>query len=132
MQAPNNCYVANRKDANYKRRAIASLIQAVYDLELDRQENKTKENSLAPACWIPFKYKPTQILIDERDGSIFGAIFEWDRSAALSEFKPFKPIGAPRAVLALRGTLIRFPTMRRDFEDDFRFVVWESLKDSEI
>ncbi|XP_039690700.1 GDSL esterase/lipase At4g10955 [Medicago truncatula] len=74
--------------------------------------------------------KPTQILIDERDGSIFGAIFEWDRSAALSEFKPFKPVGAPRAVLALRGTLVRFPTMRRDFEDDFRFVAWESLKDS--
>lgn len=118
------------KDANYKRRAIASLIQAVYFLELDRQENRTKENSLAPAFWIPFKYKPTQILIDERDGSIFGAIFEWDRSAALSEFKPFKPIGAPRAVLALRGTLIRFPTMRRDFEDDFRFVAWECLKDS--
>ncbi|KAL5101414.1 hypothetical protein RYX36_005741 [Vicia faba] len=118
------------KEANYKRRAIASLIQAVYLLELDRQENRTQENSLAPEFWTAFKYKPTQILTDERDGSIFGAIFEWDRFAALSEFKPFKPIGAPRAVLALRGTLIRWPTMRRDFEDDFRFVAWESLKDS--
>ncbi|GAU12331.1 hypothetical protein TSUD_252820 [Trifolium subterraneum] len=118
------------KDANYKRRAIASLIQAVYLLEQDRQKNRTQENSLASNYWIPYKYKPTQILVDERDGSIFGAIFEWDRSAALSEFKPFKPIGAPRAVLALRGTLIRYPTMRRDFEDDFRFVAWESLKDS--
>ncbi|XP_004491322.1 uncharacterized protein [Cicer arietinum] len=118
------------KDANYKRRAIASLIQAVYLLELDRQENRTKENSLAPDFWIPFKYKPTQTLIDERDGSIFGAIFEFDRFASLSELKPFKPIGAPRAVLALRGTLIRLPTMRRDFEDDLRFAAWESLKDS--
>ncbi|PNY04530.1 GDSL esterase/lipase [Trifolium pratense] len=121
---------SNWKDTNYKRRAIASLVQAVYLLELDRQENRTQEDSLASNFWIPYKYKPTQILIDERDGSIFGAIFEWDRSAALFEFKPFKPIGAPRAVLALRGTLIRFPTMRRDFEDDFRFVAWESLKDS--
>ncbi|XP_058743006.1 GDSL esterase/lipase At4g10955-like [Vicia villosa] len=118
------------KDANYKRRAIASLIQAVYLLEQDRQEKRTQENSLAPEFWIPLKYKLTQILIDERDGSIFGAIFEWDRLAALSEFKPFKPIGAPRAVLALRGTLIRVPTMRRDFVDGFRFVAWESLKDS--
>ncbi|XP_058743005.1 uncharacterized protein LOC131615853 [Vicia villosa] len=118
------------KDANYKRTAIASFIQAVYCLEQDRQEKRTQENSLAPEYWIPFKYKPTQILIDERDGSIFGVMFEWDRLAALSEFKPFKPIGAPRAVLALRGTLIRPPTVRRDFEDDFRFVAWESLKDS--
>ncbi|CAL5190552.1 unnamed protein product [Lathyrus oleraceus] len=117
-------------DESYKRRAIASLIQAVYSLELDRQENRTRENSLARDFWIPFKYKPTQVLIDERDGSIFGAIFEWDRSASLSELKPFKPVGAPRAVLALRGTLIRIPTMRRDLEDDFRFIALESLKDS--
>ncbi|CAK8538728.1 unnamed protein product [Lathyrus sativus] len=116
--------VVNRKDANYKRRAIASLVQAAYLLELDRQENRTQDNSLASEFWIPLNYKPTQILIDQRDGSIFGAIFEWDR------FKPFKPIGAPRAVLALRGTLIRVPTVRRDFVDDFRFAAWESLKDS--
>ncbi|KAL5162133.1 hypothetical protein HKD37_07G019295 [Glycine soja] len=42
-----------------------------------RQENRTQENALAPSWWIPFKYKLTQILIDERDGSIFAAIFEW-------------------------------------------------------
>ncbi|CAK8538729.1 unnamed protein product [Lathyrus sativus] len=118
------------KDANYKQRAIASLVQAVYLLELDRQENRTQDNSPASQFWIPFNYKPTQILIDQRDGSIFGAIFEWDRFAAMSDFKLFKSIGAPRAVLALRGTLIRVPTVRRDFEDNFRFVAWESLKDS--
>ncbi|KAJ1385321.1 Fungal lipase-like domain [Sesbania bispinosa] len=118
------------KNANYKRTVIACFIQAVYLLELDRQENRTKETALAPNWWIPFRYKLTKTLIDERDGSIFGAILEWDRSAALSDLVLIRPSGAPRAVLALRGTLLKSPTMRRDIEDDLRFLAWESLKGS--
>ncbi|KAG8386704.1 hypothetical protein BUALT_Bualt03G0176600 [Buddleja alternifolia] len=38
--------------------------------------------------------------------------------------------GAPRAVLALRGTLLKSATIRRDIEDDLRFLTWESLKGS--
>ncbi|MED6182547.1 hypothetical protein PIB30_029411 [Stylosanthes scabra] len=118
------------KDGNYKRTVIACFIQAVYLLELDRQENRTQESALAPNWWIPFKYKLTQTLIDERDGSIFGAILEWDRSAAMADLILMRPSGAPRAVLALRGTLLKSPTMRRDIEDDLRFFAWESLKGS--
>ncbi|XP_023755224.1 GDSL esterase/lipase At4g10955 [Lactuca sativa] len=118
------------KDGNYKRTVIACFIQAVYLLELDRQENRPKETALAPKWFIPFKYKLSQTLIDERDGSIYGAILEWDRSAALSDFILIRPSGAPRAVLALRGTLLKSLTIRRDIEDDLRFLAWESLKGS--
>ncbi|KAI4306001.1 hypothetical protein L6164_029320 [Bauhinia variegata] len=118
------------KDANYKRTVIACFIQAVYLLELDRQENRAPENALAPNWWIPFKYKLTQTLIDERDGSIFGAVLEWDRSAAMADYILIRPSGAPRAVLVLRGTLLKSPTIRRDIEDDLRFLAWESLKGS--
>ncbi|WOL01299.1 hypothetical protein Cni_G10015 [Canna indica] len=38
--------------------------------------------------------------------------------------------GAPRAILALRGTLLKSPTIRRDLVDDLRFLAWESLKGS--
>ncbi|KAK9284852.1 hypothetical protein L1049_024032 [Liquidambar formosana] len=118
------------KDGNYKRTVVACFIQAVYLLELDRQENKTEENALAPKWWIPFKYKLAQTLIDERDGSIYGAILEWDRSAALADMILLRPSGAPKAVLALRGTLLKSLTIRRDVEDDLRFLAWESLKGS--
>ncbi|KAI3736283.1 hypothetical protein L6452_15822 [Arctium lappa] len=118
------------KDGNYKRTVIACFIQAVYLLELDRQEKRTEENALAPKWFIPFKYKLSRTLIDERDGSIYGAILEWDRSAALSDFILIRPSCAPRAVLALRGTLLKGPTLRRDIEDDLRFLAWESLKGS--
>ncbi|KAE9614834.1 hypothetical protein Lal_00036135 [Lupinus albus] len=118
------------KDANYKRTVIACFIQAVYLLELDRQEKRTQENALAPNWWIPFKYKLKKTLIDERDGSIFGAILEWDQSAAFADLVLIRPSGAPKAVLVLRGTLLKSPTMRRDIEDDLRFLTWESLKGS--
>ncbi|GMI69080.1 hypothetical protein like AT5G50890 [Hibiscus trionum] len=118
------------KDANYKRTVIACFIQAVYLLELDRQESRPKETALAPNWWIIFNYKLARILIDERDGSIFGAVLEWDRSAALANFVLVRPRGAPKAVLALRGTLLKVPTIRRDIEDDLRFLAWESLKGS--
>lgn len=91
-----------RKNENYKRTVIACFIQAVYLLELDRQENRTQENALAPMWWLRFKYKLTQKLIDERDGSIFGAVLEWDRSAAFADMILIRPSGAPKAVLALR------------------------------
>ncbi|XP_057954593.1 GDSL esterase/lipase At4g10955 [Malania oleifera] len=118
------------KDGNYRRTVIACFIQAVYLLELDRQENRTEENALAPNWWIPFKYKLVQTLTDERDGSIYGAILEWDRSAALADLILIRPSGAPRAVLALRGTVLKSQTIRRDIEDDLRFLAWESLKGS--
>ncbi|KAF5765534.1 putative alpha/Beta hydrolase [Helianthus annuus] len=118
------------KDGNYKRTVIACFIQAVYLLELDRQENRSEETALAPKWFIPFKYKLSRTLIDERDGSIYGAVLEWDRSAALSDFIVIRPSHAPRAVLALRGTLLKGPTLRRDIQDDLRFLAWESLKGS--
>ncbi|KAJ4875887.1 alpha/beta-Hydrolases superfamily protein [Raphanus sativus] len=118
------------KDPNYKRTVMACFIQAAYLLELDRQENRDDQNALAPKWWIPFKYKLTQTLIDERDGSIFGALLEWDRSAAMADLVVIRPSGAPKAVLALRGTILKSLTMRRDIQDDLRFLAWESLKGS--
>ncbi|PUZ54767.1 hypothetical protein GQ55_5G157300 [Panicum hallii var. hallii] len=118
------------KDPNYKRMVMACFIQAVYLLELDRQDQKGEDDGLAPKWWKPFKYKVTQALVDERDGSIYGAVLEWDRSSAFSDFILIRPSGAPRAVLALRGTLLQKPTMKRDLQDDLRFLVWESLKGS--
>ncbi|KAL0320478.1 UNVERIFIED_CONTAM: hypothetical protein Sradi_5309300 [Sesamum radiatum] len=97
---------------------------------INRQENRTNQTALAPKWWTRFKYKLAEALIDERDGSIFGAIFEWDRSAALADFLPVRPSGAPKAVLAFRGTLLKSPTIRRDIQDDLRFLAWESLTGS--
>ncbi|CAM0882015.1 unnamed protein product [Alopecurus aequalis] len=109
---------------------IACFIQGAYLLELDRQEKRDERTGLAPQWWRPFKYRLLQPLVDERDGSIYGAVLEWDHQAALSDYIPFRPTRAPAAVVALRGTLLRAPTFRRDVVDDLRFLAWDSLKGS--
>ncbi|KQK09083.1 GDSL esterase/lipase At4g10955 [Brachypodium distachyon] len=118
------------KNPNYRRMAIACFIQGAYLLELDRQEKRDARTALAPQWWRPFKYRLVQPLVDERDGSIYGAVLEWDRQAALSDYIPFRPARAPAAVVALRGTLLSAPTFRRDVVDDLRFLAWDSLKGS--
>ncbi|QHN91087.1 uncharacterized protein DS421_17g571920 [Arachis hypogaea] len=82
-----------RKDEYYKQAAISCFTRTAYALEVDRQDKRTQENALAPEWLIPFKYKLTKTLIDERDGSIFGAIFEWDQSAALEDSVLIRPLG---------------------------------------
>ncbi|GER55513.1 alpha/beta-Hydrolases superfamily protein [Striga asiatica] len=46
------------------------------------------------------------------------------------DFVLLRPSGAPRAVIALHGTLLKGPSIRRDIEDELRFFTWESLKGS--
>nr|CAB3477860.1 unnamed protein product [Digitaria exilis] len=118
------------KDPNYRRMAIACFIQGVYLLELDRQDKRDERTALAPRWWRHFMYRLAETLVDERDGSIYGAVLEWDRRALLSGYAPFRPAGAPAAVVALRGTLLSGATLRRDVTDDLRFLAWDSLKGS--
>ncbi|KAL0007447.1 hypothetical protein SO802_008949 [Lithocarpus litseifolius] len=48
----------------------------------------------------------------------------------MADLVVMRPSVAPRAILVFRGTLLKSPTMRRDFEDDLRFLARESLKGS--
>ncbi|RWR97601.1 GDSL esterase/lipase isoform X2 [Cinnamomum micranthum f. kanehirae] len=113
-----------RKDPNFRRRAIACFIEAVYLLERDRQEKRTEKNRRAPTWWKAFHYKLTQTLVDDKDGSIIGAILEWDKCAALSDLRLRG--GAPKAVLALRGTLLKGQTFKGDLKEDMRFATVQS------
>lgn len=114
---------------------MASLIEAVYLLELERQERRDAAE-VAQQWWKPFSYRLAHELVDERDGSVFGAIFEWDhhllgrRGAGAGDSGEDRPTGAPSAVIAFRGTLLRAPTIRRDVEDELRLLACNSLRGS--
>ncbi|KAI3846275.1 hypothetical protein MKW92_026208 [Papaver armeniacum] len=111
-------------DGDHKRKVLACFVQAVYLLELDRQGNRTPKTGLALKWLEPSNYKLSQTLVDERDGSIFGAVLEWAGYAVL------RPRGAPKAILALRGNLIKGLTMIIDFTDDIRLFACENLEGS--
>jgi hypothetical protein len=110
-----------RRDDDYRRMVMACLIEAVYLLELERQERRDAA-ALAQQWWKPFQYRLARELVDERDGSVFGAVFERDHH--------HNQLGAPSAVIAFRGTLLRAPTIRRDVEDELRLLAWNSLRGS--
>jgi hypothetical protein len=106
---------------------MACLIEAVYLLELERQERRDAA-ALAQQWWKPFQYRLARELVDERDGSVFGAVFERDQHH--NQLPGPSPSGAPSAVIAFRGTLLRAPTIRRDVEDELRLLAWNSLRGS--
>ncbi|WVZ66525.1 hypothetical protein U9M48_015731 [Paspalum notatum var. saurae] len=116
------------RDDDYRRMVMAYLIEAVYLLELERQERRDAA-AVAQQWWKPFQYRLAHELVDDRDGSVFGAIFERDHHAGAASSWP-SPSGAPSAVIAFRGTLLRAPTIRRDVEDELRLLARNSLRGS--
>ncbi|OEL15542.1 hypothetical protein BAE44_0023439 [Dichanthelium oligosanthes] len=117
------------RDDDYRRMVMAYLIEAVYLLELERQERRDAA-AVAQQWWKPFQYRLAHELVDDRDGSVFGAIFERDHHVADADAGMASPSGAPSAVVAFRGTLLRAPTIRRDVEDELRLLARNSLRGS--
>ncbi|CAL5084943.1 unnamed protein product [Urochloa decumbens] len=118
------------RDDDYRRMVMAYLIEAVYLLELERQERRDAA-AVAQQWWKPFQYRLAHEIVDERDGSVFGAIFERDHHGAeAAAAGAASPSGAPSAVVAFRGTLLRAPTIRRDVEDELRLLARNSLRGS--
>lgn len=111
---------------------MAYLIEAVYLLELERQERRDAA-AVAQQWWKPFHFRLVHELVDDRDGSVFGAVFEREHHhggvGGAGAGRP-SPSGAPSAVIAFRGTLLRAPTIRRDVEDELRLLARNSLRGS--
>uniref|UniRef100_A0A0A9EQG7 Fungal lipase-like domain-containing protein n=1 Tax=Arundo donax TaxID=35708 RepID=A0A0A9EQG7_ARUDO len=118
------------RDDDYRRMVMACLIEAVYLLELERQERRDAA-AVAQQWWKPFQYRLADELVDKRDGSVFGAVFERENHHPHDgDGEQPSGAGAPRAVIAFRGTLLRAPTIRRDVEDELRLLARNSLRGS--
>ncbi|KAI3847544.1 hypothetical protein MKX03_013763, partial [Papaver bracteatum] len=94
---------------------VNCLVKGVYVKEDDRQKKRQGHRALAPPWWEFFDFQLVEELIDDDESSIsadsstFGAVYE---------FKPksnnYYPIGAPRYVIAFRGTMLKKHTIVRD------------------
>ncbi|XP_042504266.1 GDSL esterase/lipase At4g10955-like isoform X2 [Macadamia integrifolia] len=104
---------------HHRRSVAASLVQGVYVLERDRQLNRKGPESLAPPWWEFFHFQLLRQLVDNVDSSIFGAIYE---------FKPlpsnchYSIQGAPRYVIAFRGTITKGESFTQDLKLDLLFI----------
>jgi hypothetical protein len=99
-------------DAYHRKSIAASLVQGVYVLEKDRQEQRNfGPNSLAFPWWTSFHFQLVDTL---RDGtSIFGAIFEYMPPPSIGH-NPYHR--SPRYVIAFRGTIKKPGSIFRDMK----------------
>jgi len=119
MQYDSCNFTSDRKCPYHQRCIAASLIQAAYILERDRQENRQGPDALAPAWWEFFHFVLIRKLVDDADFSIFGAIFEFKPPASVQNSTI---VNAPKFVIAFRGTITRKDSVTRDLTLDLHLM----------
>ncbi|CAN8252164.1 unnamed protein product [Cochlearia groenlandica] len=120
----------------YHRTSVAScLVQAVYTMERDRQQNRIGLKSQAYHWWEFFNFTLAETLIDQSDESIYGAVFEYkhfnyynNNNHHYNNNNPHVK-SPPRHVIAFRGTIMKPHSRSRDLKLDLR-CVRDSLHDS--
>ncbi|PNX89184.1 GDSL esterase/lipase, partial [Trifolium pratense] len=119
LSGPLHLTCVNWDHAYHRKSVAASLVQGVYVLEKDRQEQRKGPDSIAFPWWAFFHFQLLHTLVDDVDNSVFGAIYE---------FKPPPSIGnntlhrSPRYVIAFRGTITKADSVSRDIELDLKFL----------
>ncbi|RZC89992.1 hypothetical protein C5167_029055 [Papaver somniferum] len=104
----------NWQNERHQRSIMASLVKGVYVQEDDRQQKRQGCLALAPPWWEFFNFVLLEVLVDDdassisADFSIFGAVYEFTPS------NNYYPVGAPRYVIAFRGTMLKKETIVRD------------------
>ncbi|KAI8546198.1 hypothetical protein RHMOL_Rhmol07G0098600 [Rhododendron molle] len=108
-----------KSNVDHRRSVAACLVQGVYILERDRQENRQGPQALASRWWEFFGLRLHTQLIDDADHSIFGAIYEL---MPPSYSKHLTVKGTPRYIIAFRGTLTKGDAFLRDFQLDLHII----------
>ncbi|KAF8379709.1 hypothetical protein HHK36_029154 [Tetracentron sinense] len=119
LSGPLHLTAVDWKCANHQRSVAASLVQGVYILERDRQQNRQGPHALAPPWWEFFHFQLIRQLVDDADFSIFGAIYEFKPPA--SNFN-HSTQDAPRYVIAFRGTINKPGSFSRDLKLDLHLI----------
>ncbi|XAR70996.1 hypothetical protein NMG60_11028065 [Bertholletia excelsa] len=104
--------------ADQRKSIAACLVQGVYILERDRQENRQGPQALSPLWWEFFHFRLHTQLVDDADQCIFGAIYEYKPPYGLN----YSQNETPQYVIAFRGTLTKGDAFLRDLELDIHII----------
>lgn len=111
--------ISVRSDPHHRRSVAACLVQGVYILERDRQEKREGPHALAPPWWEFFQFKLVRPLIDNIDTSIFGAIYEYNKSSTCPSDPQWN---SPKYVISFRGTVTKKDSISQDILMDLHIV----------
>ncbi|KAI3710693.1 hypothetical protein L2E82_40482 [Cichorium intybus] len=101
-------------DVDHRRSIAASMVQGVYVMQRDRQENRQGSAALAPPWWNFFDFDLHSQLIDDADSSIFGAIYKSKPNPSTHSI--------PSHIIAFRGTVTKGDAFSRDLQLDIHFI----------
>ncbi|PIN20142.1 hypothetical protein CDL12_07158 [Handroanthus impetiginosus] len=116
LSGPLHLTTVDWTNPSHRRSVAASLVQSVYILERDRQEERQGNQALAPPWWTAFHFELYKQLIDDVDSCIFGAIYR------LTSTPSNRNHPAPCFVIAFRGTITKGDAFTRDLELDIHIV----------
>ncbi|CDP05069.1 unnamed protein product [Coffea canephora] len=119
LSGPLKLTVIDWTNAHHRRSIAASLVQGVYILERDRQENRQSANALASPWWEFFNFQLVHVLVDPDDLSFFGSIYELRLSHSSCNYLAQTP---PRYVVAFRGTITKPGSRSQDLKLDLQFM----------
>ncbi|XVE89935.1 hypothetical protein DITRI_Ditri20bG0036100 [Diplodiscus trichospermus] len=117
---PSHLTSVDWNNEHHRRCVAASLVRGVHVLEVERQAGRRGSQSLAHHWWEFFHFKLIlDPLIDNDDGSIFGAIFRYSPPA----YSYHRTIDrSPRFVIAFRGTLMKLDSFETDLKLDIKII----------
>ncbi|XP_016460324.1 GDSL esterase/lipase At4g10955-like [Nicotiana tabacum] len=114
------------RNTDHRRSVAASLVQSVYVLERDRQQNRLGPKALAPPWWEFFHFRLIQVSVDNEDQSYFGAIFEYKYPNSHFNYSYYSIHGQnqnpPKYVIAFRGTIAKKDSRSQDYKLDFKVI----------
>ncbi|OIS96195.1 PREDICTED: GDSL esterase/lipase At4g10955-like [Nicotiana attenuata] len=120
------------RNTDHRRSVAASLVQSVYILERDRQQNRLGPKALAPPWWEFFHFRLIQVLVDNEDQSYFGAIFEYKYPNSHFNYPYYSAHNhnqnqnqyqnPPKYVIAFRGTIAKKDSRSQDYKLDFKVI----------
>ncbi|PWA52430.1 Lipase, class 3 [Artemisia annua] len=108
-------------DVDHRRSVAACMVQGVYIMQRDRQENRHGPEALAPPWWNFFNFEVQTLLIDDADSSIFGAIYRFKPNPSL-DHNTLSTNSTPTHIIAFRGTVTKGDAFTRDLQLDLHFV----------
>ncbi|CAN7024281.1 unnamed protein product, partial [Brassica oleracea var. botrytis] len=107
-----SCFVFNRLDSYHRTVVTSSLVHGVYLLQREKQK---KVNSQAYIWWESFGFSLAELLVNEDDSSIYGAVFKYNNYQNKPHFGM-----PPRYMIAFRGTVLKSKTWLSDLKEDIR------------